>query len=348
MDPPRPTTRHRKACGARKSERARAGTGLAQRASMMKRALLAPALACVTLLVGACGVGSAGDTEDQDQVDTEHSAYVSSGKTVGDWHLLESGYECLAAMQYFYPARFGVDLPVAGPGWDGDCGPHGACHLWLDKRPDSAQWERITEGAPSTYDLIVFPPIGSDIWGHIASVDHVENGRIYVMDDNYVGHHLRSSEPHTVDWPAYGWYHLRKLPKTGGGTTGGGTSGGSCVEGGLYCGGDKVKGSSSTLYRCDAHGGVSVVETCARGCMVRPGQDDACRPCVVGGLYCGGDEVSGDPGTLYRCTSTGTGAVVQHCAHGCAVHPGADDACKQRRAGGPESPDRCDPRSGPG
>jgi hypothetical protein len=285
-----------------------------------------PGLLCLALLLGGCAVAPESGDEDVDQ---EHSAYVSTSKTVGDWRKLDSGYECLEAMQYFYPAKFGVDLPVAGPGWDGDCGPHGACHLWLDKRPDSSEWERISSGEPSTYDLIVYPPIGGDIWGHIAAVDHVANGRIYVMDDNYVGHHQRSSEPHTVDWPAYGWYHLRKLPKTGGATSGGGTtSSGSCVVGGLYCGGDKVSGNASTLYRCEGKGVASVVETCSHGCMVQAGEDDACRPCVVGGLYCGGDDLSGSSSTLYRCTSAGTGAVVEHCAHGCSVNKGVDDACK--------------------
>lgn len=50
--------------------------------------------------------------------------------------------------------------------------------------------------------------------------------------------------------------------------------------------------------------------------------------CVVGGLYCGGDKIGGDPGTLFRCTGTGAPAVVRHCASGCAVHPGSDDACR--------------------
>jgi len=50
--------------------------------------------------------------------------------------------------------------------------------------------------------------------------------------------------------------------------------------------------------------------------------------CVVGGLYCGGDKISGDRDTLFRCTGTGAPAVVRHCASGCAVHPGSDDACR--------------------
>jgi hypothetical protein len=50
--------------------------------------------------------------------------------------------------------------------------------------------------------------------------------------------------------------------------------------------------------------------------------------CFVGGQYCGGDKISGDKDTLYRCTGTGAPAVIRHCANGCAVHSGTDDACR--------------------
>ncbi|HEY0192563.1 MAG TPA: hypothetical protein VGC42_15700, partial [Kofleriaceae bacterium] len=50
--------------------------------------------------------------------------------------------------------------------------------------------------------------------------------------------------------------------------------------------------------------------------------------CFVGGLYCGGDKVSGDKDTLYRCTGSGSPTVVKHCSKGCAVHSGDDDGCK--------------------
>lgn len=56
---------------------------------------------------------------------------------------------------------------------------------------------------------------------------------------------------------------------------GGGTK---CVAGGYYCGGDKVTGSSSSLYRCDAGGAsATLVKHCANGCRVNPGTDDACK-----------------------------------------------------------------------
>lgn len=53
--------------------------------------------------------------------------------------------------------------------------------------------------------------------------------------------------------------------------------GGTCVDGGFYCGGDKLDGDPRTLYRCAGGAGVDGVE-CADGCVIAPaGQDDACR-----------------------------------------------------------------------
>jgi hypothetical protein len=52
---------------------------------------------------------------------------------------------------------------------------------------------------------------------------------------------------------------------------------GPCIEGGLYCGGDKVDGDPSTLYRCTGGVGV-VVKECAKGCVIAPSMhDDDCR-----------------------------------------------------------------------
>lgn len=55
-------------------------------------------------------------------------------------------------------------------------------------------------------------------------------------------------------------------------------SGGNCVKGGFYCGGDKVTGDAKTLYKCEGPGEPTVIEKCANGCMVNPGQDDSCAP----------------------------------------------------------------------
>lgn len=229
------------------------------------------------LLTGLLTVGCVGNIGDQGEQPDEEEASLTSGKMVGDWSALPNGYECLAAMQLFYPKKFGVALPLAPDGWDGNCAPEGACHLWLDARPSAGEWERITSGTPSTYDLIVYPPIGNDPWGHVAAVDHVENGKIFVMDDNYVAHHTKSAMPHTVAWPAYGWYHLKKLPKNGG-NGGNPPPPAKCPSGdGLYCGGDGVGGDHATLYQCSG-GKLSVAQKCSKGCKVMPpGLPDKCR-----------------------------------------------------------------------
>ena len=52
--------------------------------------------------------------------------------------------------------------------------------------------------------------------------------------------------------------------------------GGTCVDGGTYCGGDKLDGDPQTLYVCMAGAGTSP-QRCAGGCVVRTGSDDACR-----------------------------------------------------------------------
>lgn len=53
--------------------------------------------------------------------------------------------------------------------------------------------------------------------------------------------------------------------------------GGTCIEGGFYCGGDKLDGDPQSRYRCA--GGVGVDRTpCADGCVIAPaGDDDYCR-----------------------------------------------------------------------
>jgi hypothetical protein len=50
-----------------------------------------------------------------------------------------------------------------------------------------------------------------------------------------------------------------------------------CIEGGLYCGGDKLVGDPQSLYRCS--GGVGVErKVCTDGCVVAPPlSDDYCR-----------------------------------------------------------------------
>lgn len=53
-------------------------------------------------------------------------------------------------------------------------------------------------------------------------------------------------------------------------------TGGTCVDGGTYCGGDKLDGDPQVLYRCTAGAGTNP-RLCTNGCIVNPGSDDRCR-----------------------------------------------------------------------
>jgi len=105
----------------------------------------------------------------------------------------------------------------------------------------------------------------------------------------------------------------------------------ACVDLSFYCGGDQVAGDPATLYQCDAGAVPQARGRCVHGCVINPGDDDACDggpdPCVEGGFYCGGNKLDGDPRTLYRCAG-GVGTAPMPCADGCEVRPqGTDDAC---------------------
>lgn len=244
--------------------------------SLFKVARIAVSLVAVSSLLVACAAAPEDDNDDGSNATyASGEEELTSSRTDGDWRKFPNG-QCLVAVQGFYPAKFGVNLPVAGPGSYGSCASYGACKLWVDpaKRPDSDQWERIPNDGkhtPVTYDLIVYPPIGGDPWGHIASVDHVEGKTIYVMDSNYVAHETKAPHPHTVSWPAFGWYHLKKLGASPAPSV-------NCVPGGFYCGGDKVKGDPDNLYKCNASGnGESLSKACKSGCRVNTGRDDSCK-----------------------------------------------------------------------
>ena len=60
--------------------------------------------------------------------------------------------------------------------------------------------------------------------------------------------------------------------------------------------------------------------------MVCPGWRTT-GPCTDGGLYCGGDELDGDPQALYRCQA-GVGVRVEVCAAGCVIETSRDDHCR--------------------
>lgn len=161
------------------------------------------------------------------------------------------------------------------------------------------------------------PVLKSSLKNQITSFTEGRNGLVSNAKDTICP--ITSAEIKAVE-------NVRAGKPAGGGSSGGGSS---CEPGGFYCGGDKVAGSSNTLYRCDAGGkSATKVRACAHGCSVNPGEDDSCK-CSPGGEYCGGDVIDGDASTLYRCGSDGVSTTkVKHCANGCAVHSGTDDSCK--------------------
>ena len=95
-----------------------------------------------------------------------------------------------------------------------------------------------------------------------------------------------------------------------------------CVADSFYCGGDKIAGDPDVLYLCNG-GGVPLARgTCINGCVQRQLDDDLCAAgptrCTDGGFYCGGDQLGGDPQSLYRC-SAGAGIDRMVCPDGCVI-----------------------------
>jgi hypothetical protein len=106
----------------------------------------------------------------------------------------------------------------------------------------------------------------------------------------------------------------------------------ACVAGSRYCGGDKVAGDPDAIYECIAGGVPSAHGVCPGACVLRTGSDDECAAvggaCTQGGVYCGGDKVAGDPGSLYQCAN-GSGTFVMRCTNGCVVNAAPNkDACR--------------------
>jgi hypothetical protein len=105
-----------------------------------------------------------------------------------------------------------------------------------------------------------------------------------------------------------------------------------CEPGGRYCGGDMLAGDPQTVYTCNG-GGVPIARgTCLDACVNTPNVDDECNaaggPCTLGGDYCGGDELAGDPQTLYTCGNAGP-TNPRPCPNRCVVRPSPmDDICE--------------------
>lgn len=177
-------------------------------------------LACVVGVVLLFGCASEAVISEGVDESLSSGSQGLSANAVLDWSQFPDFRQCLAAAQLFYPAKFGTRVPQARNSWTGDCAPDGACHIWLDDIPSSAAWARIPQGSgarPSAWDLVIYPPSGTNPWGHVAVVDHVDaEGNVFVMDANYRGDERKAARPHTLPRAPYGWYHLRSLPSGSG------------------------------------------------------------------------------------------------------------------------------------
>jgi len=109
--------------------------------------------------------------------------------------------------------------------------------------------------------------------------------------------------------------------------------------------GASVTAPTAVRIAVDAERGGAVVASGSAATVVGPGQhlaldvhlgapsdggapDLAGPECVPGGFYCGGDKLTGDPGTLYRCDAPAAPTVRGVCAAGCILRPGLDDTCR--------------------
>lgn len=80
--------------------------------------------------------------------------------------------------------------------------------------------------------------------------------------------------------------------------------------------------------------GASVLGTGAGSTMIGPGRHAAIAielsptaDCNAGAFYCGGDQLAGDPATLYQCNAGGVPIARGACSAGCLVRPAHDDVC---------------------
>jgi hypothetical protein len=80
--------------------------------------------------------------------------------------------------------------------------------------------------------------------------------------------------------------------------------------------------------------GASVLGTGAGSTMIAPRHHAAIAielsptaDCNAGAFYCGGDQLAGDPATLYQCNAGGVPIARGVCSHGCVVRPAHDDVC---------------------
>jgi hypothetical protein len=210
--------------------------------------------------------------------------------------------QCLVSVQRFY-SQFGVQVGVApGYGRTDDqgrwCAAEGACLLWVLDIPSRYGWVRTND--PGPFDIAVFPPRGTNQWGHVTIVDHVDGAGVWMIDSNDDFKESANNVPHLHDRAPYGYYHYTGATALG------------CRE------------APSSLPASDPAPAPAPDPAPAPPPEIAPAN---CRG-YYDALYCGFNYVKGDPNVLYRCTG-GVASVEQVCANGCVGMPdGYSDYCR--------------------
>ena len=176
-----------------------------------------------TVVIGAsCLAAACASTDHASESGLELGEISQAVVTQGDWSAYGAG-QCVFGAQTFYKNRYGVGLKATGvQGSDiGGCKYLGACMYWVSDaaRPDPGTWNRYDFGSnmPQTYDLVIYPPTGTNPYGHVASIDHMEGGdagnqnQMYIMDSNFGGNEQKASAIHTYSLKPYGFYRLKSL-----------------------------------------------------------------------------------------------------------------------------------------
>ena len=144
-----------------------------------------------------------------------------------DWSLFPAASECVGGVLGFVEAYFHVPFPNSvGGSIPHGCEDPGACMEWvyqlpMNVAPAKGHWNAHPWGsvAPQAYDVVVFPPATGDPYGHIAMMDHMEGGTLYLMDDNWGGLHRKSCAwetghtgyVHSTIWQPYGFFRWAAL-----------------------------------------------------------------------------------------------------------------------------------------
>jgi hypothetical protein len=149
------------------------------------------------------------------------AARAACAPPVASWGDFPVARECVGGVIGWVANRYqGLKFANAYslPSRDG-CPYDGACMEWVANLPDPAVWNRHDWGSvpPQAYDIVVWPagPIGSA--GHIAAIDSVRNGVLYVMDDNWLNKGEKScvwgGEPsgyvHSITLTPYGFFRRK-------------------------------------------------------------------------------------------------------------------------------------------